>query len=81
MLFLLPSAFFFKINFFKRLFHENQPSAKPEVSLVTLFPKVKQMDPDQADILSDLIWVQTVCKGHQQTTLLGKELISESMYS
>ena len=26
------------------------------------------------DILSGLIWVQTVCKGCQQTTLVGKEL-------
>ena len=26
------------------------------------------------DILSGLIWVQTVCKGYQQTTLVGKEL-------
>ena len=25
-------------------------------------------------ILSGLIWVQTVCKGYQQTTLVGKEL-------
>ena len=26
------------------------------------------------DILSGLIWVQTVRKGYQQTTLVGKEL-------
>ena len=26
------------------------------------------------DILSGLIWVQSVCKGYQQTTLGGKEL-------
>ena len=26
------------------------------------------------DILSGLIWVQTVCKGYEQTTLVGKEL-------
>ena len=25
-------------------------------------------------VLSDLIWVQTVCKGYEQTTLVGKEL-------
>ena len=24
--------------------------------------------------MSGLIWVQTVCKGYQQTTLVGKEL-------
>ena len=28
----------------------------------------------RTDILSVLIWVQTVCKGYQQTTLAGKEL-------
>ena len=27
------------------------------------------------DILSDLIWVQTVCKNYQQTTLVEKDLI------
>ena len=26
------------------------------------------------DILSGLIWVQTVCKSYQQTTLVGKDL-------
>ena len=25
--------------------------------------------------MSVLIWVQTVCKGYQQTTLVGKELV------
>ena len=35
------------------------------------------LDPDQDRHLSGLIWVQTVCKGYQQTTkspLAGKEL-------
>ena len=27
------------------------------------------------DVLSGLIWVQTVCKGFQQTTLVGNELM------
>ena len=27
------------------------------------------------DVLSDLIWVQIVCQGYQQTTLVDKELI------
>ena len=27
-----------------------------------------------SDLLSGLIWVQTVCKGYQQTTLVNKEL-------
>ena len=31
-------------------------------------------DPDLADSLSGLIWVQTVCKSYQRTTLLGNEL-------
>ena len=29
------------------------------------------VDPD--DVMSGLIWVQTVCKGYQQTLLVGKE--------
>ena len=29
----------------------------------------------KTDILSDLIWVQTVYKNYQQTTLVGKDLI------
>ena len=32
------------------------------------------LDPDQPDVLSCMIWVQTVCKCYQQTTLAGKEL-------
>ena len=31
------------------------------------------LDPGQADILSGLICIQTVCKGYQQLTLAGKE--------
>ena len=36
------------------------------------------LDPDQADILSGLIWVQTVCKSYQQTTLKNKACKSYS---
>ena len=36
------------------------------------------LDPDQADILSGLIWVQAVCKDQQQSMLAGKELNSSS---
>ena len=36
-------------------------------------PSVKQFG-SRPDILSGLIWVQTVCKGYQQTTLVSKEL-------
>ena len=32
------------------------------------------LNPDQARKTSCLIWVQTVCKGYQQTTLVVKEL-------
>ena len=28
----------------------------------------------RADVLSGLIWVQTVCKGYRQTTQVSKEL-------
>ena len=31
------------------------------------------LDPDQAQHLLGLIWVQTVCKGYQQMTLVGEE--------
>ena len=39
------------------------------------------LDPDQPNILSGLNWVQNVRKGYRQTTLLGKELIKESVYA
>ena len=29
-----------------------------------------------SNILSGLIWVQTVCRGYQQMTLVGKEVIN-----
>ena len=34
-----------------------------------------RLNPDQARRLSGLIWVQSVCRGCQQTTLVGNELI------
>ena len=53
---LLSSAdLFFKTNFFKKLFQEHYKS-------------VKQFGSRSTDILSVMIWVQTVCKGYQQTT-------------
>ena len=36
------------------------------------------LDPDQA-CSSGLIWVQTVCKGYLQMTLVDKELITEEL--
>ena len=34
------------------------------------------LDPDHVDVLSGLIWVQIVCKGNQQTTLVSKEFMT-----
>ena len=47
---------FFKNNFYKKLFQEHYQSVKQFGSR------------SNTHILSDLIWVQTVCKGNQQTT-------------
>ena len=33
-----------------------------------------KLNPDQAEVLSGLIWVQTVFKGYQKMTLGGNEL-------
>ena len=54
--------FFFKITYFWKILSE--------------LPSECQTDWIQirSDVLSGLIWVQTVCKGYQQTTLWGKEL-------
>ena len=35
------------------------------------------LDPDQPDVLSGLICVQTVCKGYQQTTHNSKCMLSQ----
>ena len=32
------------------------------------------LDPDQPEVLTGLIWIQTVCKSYQHTTLVCKEL-------
>ena len=40
----------------------------PPPNLITF---ANSLDPDQ-DRMSVLIWVQTVCKGYQQTTLVDK---------
>ena len=55
---------FFKINLFQNSFRNTIRVSN-------------SLDPDLADILSGLIWIQTVCNGYQQTTLVGKELILE----
>ena len=34
------------------------------------------LDADHADVLSGLIWVQIVCKGNHQMTLVSKEFMT-----
>ena len=63
----MSSADFFKINFFKK----NLSEIPLEWQTVWI-----QIRPD---ILSGLIWVQTVCKGDQQTALVGKGFIISSL--
>ena len=53
-------VFFFKINFFEKFFQEYN---KCQTVWIQIRP----------GILLGLIWVQTVCKSYQQTTLVGKE--------
>ena len=53
--------FFSKLTFSKNSFKNN-------------FRFSNSLDPDQAQLLLGLIWVQTVCKGSQQVTLVGKKL-------
>ena len=55
---------FYKINFFKKIL-----SGIPS-ECQTVWIQIR------LDILSGLIWVQTVCKGYQQMTPVGKELIN-----
>ena len=50
-------------NFFENFFHEYHQIVKQFVSRSG--PTFK---------MSGLIWVQTVCQGYQQTTLVGKDL-------
>ena len=64
---LSSSADFFKIAHFRRI-----PSGLPsgcQTDWIQIRP----------DVLSDLIWVQTVYKGYQQTTLGGKKLTPNEM--
>ena len=58
-------CWFFQINFF-----ENFLLGIPSECHTVWFQII-------SDVLSGLIWVQTVCKCYQQTTLVGKELKSE----
>ena len=58
----LSSAFFFKINFIEKILSGLQLKRQRVWTQI------------RPDILSGLIWVQTVCKSYQQTTPEGKEL-------
>ena len=60
-LFLSSADFFFRINFSEKFFQEYDQSQ-------TVWIKIRP------DVLSGLIWVQTVFKSYQQTTLGDKEL-------
>ena len=55
-----------KINFFFRKF------------LRITIRAANSLGPGQVRPLSDLIWIQTACKGYQQMTLVGKELNSHA---
>ena len=52
---------FFKISFFEKFFQECHQCQTVWIQI-------------RPDILSGLIWVQTVCRGNQQMTLIDKEL-------
>ena len=64
------------------IFHVSLPSAdfffqnQLFVKILSGLPPMCQnsLDPDQTRRFAVLIWFQTVCKGYQQTTLVGKEL-------
>ena len=56
----LSNAIFFKINFFEKFFQKYHPS-------------VKQIG-SRSGVLLGLIWVQSVCKGYEQMTLVSNEL-------
>ena len=60
--FFLSSADFFQNQLFRKIL-SGIPS-ECQTDLIQIRP----------NILSGLIWVQSVCKGYQQTTLVGKEL-------
>ena len=64
LLFVVLFVVIFKIKFFKAILL-GIPS-ECQTGRIQIKPKV----------LSDLIWVQSVCKGYQQMTLRGNELIA-----
>ena len=56
--------FFSKINFFKK---KNLSGTLSGYQTVWIQIRPNSLDPDQAQHLLGLIWVQTVCKGYKQT--------------
>ena len=60
---LMSSADFFHDQLFRKIISETPSYCQ------TCWTQIRP------DILLDLIWVQTVCIGYQQTTLVGKELM------
>ena len=61
------SCFFVVCWFFQNQLFQKVTSGLPS-ECQTVWTQIRP------DILSGLIWVQTVCKGYQQTTQVGKEL-------
>ena len=57
----LPSADFFQSKLFRKIFQEYHLSVK----------KIRSRS--GPTFCRALIWVQSVCKGHEQTTLVGNE--------
>ena len=58
----MSSSDFLKTNILEKLFQEYHQCQTVRIQI-------------RPDILSGLIWIQTVCKGYQQTALVGEELI------
>ena len=65
----LSSAFFFQNQLFRKILSGIQPERQ------TVSIKIRP------DILSGLIWVQTVCNGYQLTTQVGKEMFHLSTHN
>ena len=42
--------------------------------ILSAIPIPNSLGPDQTDTLSGMTWAETVCKGYQETALVGKEL-------
>ena len=75
----LPLGKFFVFTCCLCIFFQNQLFQK----ILSGIPPECQTDWIQIrpDILSSVIWVQTVCKSYQQTTLGDKELIENLVFS